>query len=197
MSETWTVLQTTKYRLFLSRPPLAFVDKTNSIIIVKAFHFQFDAGQYLPLNLAWIRRAVRLTKQYVALITANAYISTLGGGHFLCHHLGHAKVLAQLQLQVAHGLGDDNLIFGCYMHMIYNWIQRGKFRLARQVLKKLASVAQCKEEEHWQSVIEAARIYVLKTKQLHRTLAKQKLRGHDPLVDNYYRQRIYNISNDE
>jgi hypothetical protein len=88
------------------------------------------------------------------LITANAYISTLGGGYFMCKQIGNAKVkcirpfiftgcatylfilterschpflqvMAKLQMAIAHGLGSRKLASQCRLHYAYNDIQVG------------------------------------------------------------------------
>lgn len=145
----------------------------------------------LPLSWASARRAVRLVNGVVALVTANAYISTLGGGHFLCRHLDQAVIMARLQMAVSIGLQDPVLESKCRVNLAYNAMQQGRFRRAQRVIEHEASEAERLSSEELRSVCHAASVYLAKTRRLHKEL---ELRHRDPgnvnLHDNFYRQRI-------
>ena len=54
------------------------------------------------------------------LVTANAYVSTLGGGHFLCKHVDQAQRLAMLQASIAMKLGDPITASRCRVNIGYS-----------------------------------------------------------------------------
>jgi hypothetical protein len=64
------------------------------------------------------RRVLGVLSMQISLITANAYISTLGGGHFLCKHLDSATAMAMRQHKVATNLGDPLLAAQCRIHLM-------------------------------------------------------------------------------
>lgn len=57
-------------------------------------------GIVAPEAGGWGGRLIRLVNRRAALITANAYVSTLGGGHFLCKHVADARRLALAQMRI-------------------------------------------------------------------------------------------------
>ncbi|KAI9906537.1 hypothetical protein PsorP6_004526 [Peronosclerospora sorghi] len=63
----------------------------------------------LPLCMASARRAVKFVNAVVAPVTANAYVSTLGGGHFLCCHVNQSTLLAKVGIGISMGLHDPIL----------------------------------------------------------------------------------------
>ena len=65
-----------------------------------------------------------LLDRQIALITLNAFVSTLGGGYFLCRRIEEAERMASYQHRVALWLGDPILASQCRIHLIYNCIQR-------------------------------------------------------------------------
>ncbi|KAG7396888.1 hypothetical protein PHYBOEH_001578 [Phytophthora boehmeriae] len=96
----------------------------------------------LPLCMASARRAVGFVHAVVALVTANAYISTLGGGHFLCQHLDQSTLMAKLQIAISMGLHDPILESKCRVNLAYNALQLGRFKRAKKILRKEQEVAE-------------------------------------------------------
>lgn len=151
------------------------------------------------LSLCWAsaRRAVRFVHAAVSLVTANAFISTLGGGHFLCRHLDQAKVLAKLQIAVSVGLQDPVLESKCRVNLAYGAMQSGRFSRARRILEREAAVAERLASAELRHVVHAAQVYLAKTLRLHREVlmrataaATEPGKGPERLHDNFYRQRI-------
>lgn len=140
-----------------------------------------------PLYMASARRAVRFVHGVVALVTANAYISTLGGGHFLCKHLTQAKLMARLQIAVSMGLQDPILESKCRINLAYNAMQAGRFRRAQRIIRNETQVAARLKNDELAKVCHAAQTYLVKTYRVHRDLLS---RPSDRLVDDFYRQRI-------
>lgn len=100
---------------------------------------------------------VRLENKHVALQSANAYISTLGGGHFLCRHVPSAVALAQAQIRVAVELGDLSLAARCHVHLAYCAVLVGRFRSAAVLLTALAGVAAATDDAVLGGMVTAAR----------------------------------------
>ena len=83
--------------------------------------------------LAWDERLARLQATAAYAVALNAYISTLGGGYFLCAqggvgataraHMANARRMALRQLAVALEVGNAGLASQCRMHLIYISIQ--------------------------------------------------------------------------
>ncbi|KAF4035505.1 hypothetical protein GN244_ATG12499 [Phytophthora infestans] len=152
--------------------------------------------QLLPLYMASARRAVRFVNAVVALVTANAYISTLGGGHFLCRHLSQSTLLAKLQIGISMGLKDPVLESKCRVNLMYNALQLGKFKRARRILKCEEVVAEQLDSTELRNVCHAASVYLDKMDRLHQeqVLFHRKNGRPATLHDNFYRQRIVRMT---
>ncbi|TDH72881.1 hypothetical protein CCR75_000554 [Bremia lactucae] len=152
--------------------------------------------ELLPLYMASARRAVRFVNAVVALVTANAYVSTLGGGHFLCRHLNESTQLANVQIGISMSLHDPVLESKCRVNLLYNALQFGRFKRARRMLKREQAVAEQLESRELRSVCHAASVYLEKMATLHQeqrlTCRKRGLPG--TLYDNFYRQRILRLA---
>ncbi|KAE8882405.1 hypothetical protein PF005_g7954 [Phytophthora fragariae] len=150
----------------------------------------------LPLYMASARRAVKLVNAVVALVTANAYISTLGGGHFLCRHLNQSTLLAKLQIGISMGLKDPVLESKCRVNLMYNALQLGKFKRARRILRREELVAEQLDSSELRKVCHAANVYLDKMDRLHKeqVLFHKKNGRPATLHDNFYRQRIVRMT---
>lgn len=168
----------------------------------------FRPEPLLPLCWASARRAVRLVHGVVALVTANAYISTLGGGHFLCRHLDRSTLMAKLQMAVSVGLQDPILESKCRVNLAYNALQLGRFARARRIIEQEARVAERLGSDELRKVCHAAGVYLAKTYRLHLEFKQRNraaLLAHSEagssgaagagthLHDNFYRQRIVRL----
>ncbi|GMF22674.1 unnamed protein product [Phytophthora lilii] len=156
----------------------------------------FRPEPLLPLYMASARRAVRFVNAVVALVTANAYISTLGGGHFLCRHLSQSTLLAKLQIGISMGLKDPVLESKCRVNLMYNALQQGKFKRARRILRREEVVAQQLDSNELRKVCHAANVYLDKMDRLHKEemLFHRKNGRPATLHDNFYRQRIVRMT---
>ncbi|EEY56289.1 uncharacterized protein PITG_20683 [Phytophthora infestans T30-4] len=152
--------------------------------------------QLLPLYMASARRAVRFVNAVVALVTANAYISTLGGGHFLCRHLSQSTLLAKLQIGISMGLKDPVLESKCRVNLMYNALQLGKFKRARRILKCEEVVAEQLDSTELRNVCHAASVNLDKMDRLHQEQVFFYRKNGRPatLHDNFYRQRIVRMT---
>ena len=111
------------------------------------------------VNTSWGIRVRGLIARHRSLRVTNAYISTLGGGYFMCRYIHEAQRMAENQLRVAQQLGDDILAARCRVHLVYNKIQLGKFSEAAQDLEREQRLAQVLGDSELRSVIEAAKLY--------------------------------------
>ena len=145
-------------------------------------------------DIAWSRRLVRLENAFVRLATANAYVSTLGGGHFLCRHLTTAVRLARAQIAIAAALGDGRLCARASVHLVYCAVQAGLFRSAMRLVRRLERRATLLgDDATLLQMCAAARRYTVRT---HDLWAAGQLaatapahQGHSA-TDEYYRQRF-------
>lgn len=153
----------------------------------------FRPQPLLPLNMGSARRAVKFVHGVIALVTANAYISTLGGGHFLCMHLHQAKLMARIQIAISDALGDPVLKSKCRVNLAYNAMREGRFRRAQRIIREEEVVAAELDHEELAKICEAAQVYLVKTIKLHQEFLRKRADltiKERAVVDNFYRQRI-------
>ena len=145
-------------------------------------------------GFAWARRLARLINVHSMLTSANAYVSTLGGGHFLCRHIGPALALARLQMEVSRRMSDVHMEARCWIHVAYSLVQAGRFRSALRVIKWVAAAAAGPLQDDTLSVMcTAAERYC---RRAHKLYASGELRRSEPdskeaaVRDDFYRQRL-------
>ena len=127
-------------------------------------------------------------------------MSTLGGGHFLCKHIGPALALARLQMAVARAMGDLHLEARCWVHVAYSLVQAGRFRSAMRVIRCVAAAARGHLQDATLEVMAtAASRYCRRT---HQLWASGELRRNEAASsaeqakrDDYYRQRLVAVCN--
>lgn len=100
--------------------------------------YRFDLERF---PRAWTYRVLNVLVRHEQLVSLNAYVSTLGGGHFMCRHLASARRCAETQIRVARWLGNQPLEARCWMHMAYNCMYAENFSDAERILKLLRRVA--------------------------------------------------------
>jgi hypothetical protein len=86
------------------------------------------------LEHALAGRLIRWEHQLIRAQSLNGYVSTLGGGFFLCHHFATAIYLARHQQRLAVYLHRPDLYWTCWIHMAYSHVYAGHFRTARRIL---------------------------------------------------------------
>lgn len=124
----------------------------------------------------------------VGLISSNAYISTLGGGHFLCKHIDAAIGMAVKQHAIARQLGDATLACQTRVHLAYNLMQRGQLRAAKYLLRREWAVAHALRNGLLKSMVAAAWHYAKKLRAIRHELTAAP--ADSPLQDGLYRQRF-------
>ena len=93
------------------------------------------------LPRAWARRLLRLERREAARLTANAYVSTLGGGYFMCRHNAHARTMARVQERLALSMGDTTLAGRCRVNLAYSELQAGEIAQAQARIEQEIAVA--------------------------------------------------------
>ncbi|KAG9408960.1 hypothetical protein AC1031_020869 [Aphanomyces cochlioides] len=176
-------LEETKDVYYLRQLVPSLENATRAVVAFKPRSF--------PLYMSWVYRATRFTHAVVALVTANAYISTLGGGYFLCRHLNQAKLMAQLQICVSQGLQDPILASKCRINMAYGAMAQGKFKRARRIIHEEKRMnEQTLQSEDLANVCFAATVYLNKTVKLHQEVLQHEKTDTKRVVDEFYRQRV-------
>lgn len=86
------------------------------------------------LETSWEGRLIHFEHQLIQAQTIAGYLSTLGGGYFMCHHFSTAVGLAREQQRMAKILNDSSMYYKCLINTAYNYIYAGQFDLANQVI---------------------------------------------------------------
>ena len=89
-----------------------------------------------PTNL-FALRLISYEKAFIQLTSLSAYISTLGGGFFLCKYLSTAVALARRQCAIALIRGDTDMALKCRINEGYCYIHAGKFVKGRKVIRRV------------------------------------------------------------
>ena len=95
------------------------------------------------IDFAFMGRVLKWEHTILRTQSLTGYISTLGGGFFMCRHYHTAVWLAMEQERMALLLNDQSMYYKCRINAAYNYIYAGKFQLAQQLLQQvLLSVVQ-------------------------------------------------------
>lgn len=71
----------------------------------------------------------------IRLTSMSAYISTMGGGFFLCRYLSTAVAMARQQCRIALIRGDEEMAFKCRINEGYCYIHAGKLNRGKKIIK--------------------------------------------------------------
>jgi len=117
------------FQLIILPPfPTPYTYPNTSSIKSQAYLHLYPERIYTPYLIQSQNRILKLQ-------TLNAYLSTMGGGYFLCRCLTISIQIARQQQRVALALGDLPLALKCIVNEAYNWIHVGKVKKARNILK--------------------------------------------------------------
>lgn len=83
------------------------------------------------------KRLIHLENNLIRLTSISAYISTLGGGFFLCRYLSTALTLAKQQCRIAYMRGDEAMAWKCRINEGYCYIYGGKLNRAKRVIRNV------------------------------------------------------------
>mmetsp|Transcript_20505 Transcript_20505/g.36995 ORF Transcript_20505/g.36995 Transcript_20505/m.36995 type:complete len:443 (+) Transcript_20505:22-1350(+) len=89
-----------------------------------------------PLSLFTLRLICH-ENTLIQLTSLSAYISTLGGGFFLCQYLSTAISLARQQCFIALIRGDRDMAFKCRINEGYCYIHGGKLNKGKKVIRRV------------------------------------------------------------
>lgn len=89
---------------------------------------------YTTLEYSFGGRLIRWENRLIRAVSLNGYVSTLGGGFFLCHHFRTAIHLAMRQMQLALFLDRPDLYLACCINVAYSHLYAGHFTKARKIL---------------------------------------------------------------
>jgi hypothetical protein len=151
----------------------------------------FDCARDAVITPRWIRHMMIAGEARTStLIYLNAYVSTLGGGHYLCKHVKAAWAMALRQQAIAIALEDLELAAQCRIHLAYICMQIGKLKSARARVEKEKAFAKEIGSNKLAAVVFAAEVYLRKLQQKKHELRQQ---ADDKLRDSLYRQRFVDI----
>ena len=114
--------------------------------------------------VSWSKKILHLVVMKQGLITTNAYISTLGGGYFLCRYLDHAKRMAGKQYLIAKKLNEPILMSQCCIHMAYSLIHEGSYRSAYNIIVNQERIAAKLQNNELKAIVSSAKHYLDKIK---------------------------------
>jgi hypothetical protein len=147
-------------------------------------------------NNEWSRRILSLASEKKSLAVSSAYVSTLGGGFFMCRFVNKAQEMARAQLEIAIKLGDRVLQSKCRTHLIYNDIQLGAFDVARAKLMQEIAYANELGNKELCSVVASALHFCERSREVNQKLEPVlKLRSDKAgdVEDEFYRIRVVQV----
>jgi hypothetical protein len=119
------------------------------------------------------------------MVSLNAWISTLGGGYFLCRHLETAVFMAQKQRAVALWMGDQSTADKCTLNEAFNYIHAGGFRIAMAMIRSVTLSSEARGDTLVLKMCYSAKLF------LKRVRRAAKFEGdRDEKNDDYQRIRI-------
>lgn len=149
---------------------------------------------------AWSRRMVSLAHGLEAAQHTNAYISTMGGGYFMCKRIGEARKMALLQAKVAAMSGDTQSLSTTAIHLIYNTIALGDFDEAEAAIGAATRAVEAEAQRSsskrvgvHESMLRGASYYLAQLRAVHARdplLLAAGSAAVPPVQDELYRQRF-------
>jgi len=82
-------------------------------------------------------RLIHNENTLIRLTSLSAYISTMGGGFFLCRYLSTAVSMARQQCRIALLRGDEEMSFKCRINEGYCYIHAGKLNRGKKIIKRV------------------------------------------------------------
>ena len=138
------------------------------------------------LSLAWNMRLLHWESIHVKVQTLTAWVSTLGGGYFLCRHLDTAVQLARQQRFLATWIGDETMADRCTINEAFNYIHAGQFQVASRLVSRVERSAARRGDQRTVRICEAAKLFSQRVEQS----AKYQTTQRDDTLDDYQRIRI-------
>lgn len=129
-------------------------------LLLAALPITVDVGRAFSGRLAALAARARTVEGVVA------FISTLGGGHFLCRHVPAAITLAKLQLRVARAAGDAPGARRALLHLVYVCALVGRWGEGRRLLRRAEAGAGAAGDGGFAGLAEAARSALRRARRL-------------------------------
>lgn len=143
--------------------------------------------------IAWTSRLAALTSKARTAEVGSAWISTLGGGHFLCRHVPQSLLLARLQVRIAESVGDFGGARRARLHFVYAAALTGRWSEGKRLLEREKREALLAGDVGFCEMAKAAQLYLRKTRMLaRRGQLKEAASAAATTSDNLHRQRLVN-----
>ena len=110
--------------------------------------------------ISWSIKILCLARQKQKLLTTTAYVSTFGGGFFLCRYVDCAQRMAATQYWLARHLHDTPLVIQSCIHMAYSLIQEGKYAMAANIIRAQQQAVMPLKNDPIVSVVRNAGIFL-------------------------------------
>jgi hypothetical protein len=149
-----------RYRSYAGGAGTASVASTVSFAVVALVAPSAVSAARHGVGLAFSSRLSAVTNALASLAASNAYASTLGGGDFLCRHIGLAVRAARTQMAIAARLGDARLFARAQLHLAYIAAATGRWRSAEALLGELGARASASRDAELEGMLVAARSHV-------------------------------------
>ena len=176
------------YPAYFARPFFTNHDLCSAIIIRISCPVIACSAPFGPIS-CWNSRIMGILHRRIYRLTSNAWISTLGGGHYLCKHIDKANAMAQMQHDNAIRMGDPLLAAECRIHMVYLAIQCGELEEAKELIahEQQHVLDYLSSDERIMSMLSAAKVYTDKLID-----AVKRANDADPIDSdpNFQRQRF-------
>ena len=131
VSGLWSIANL-RIRQFMDKLVLLILMPPNpNIPILRYYSLQPSTSPTSDISL----RLIRLENTMIKLTSITAYVSTLGGGYFLCNYLSTAVSLARQQCLLALIRGDLHMSLKCRINEGYCYIHAGRIKRARRTIR--------------------------------------------------------------
>lgn len=141
----------------------------------ESFHFRdhiflwFPANYYQHPDYVFSYYLNRTNNLYVRIERENAYISSLGGGAYLCRHIPLAIQAAYTQLYLSSIINDIILFTRSIVHLIYIAIAAGQWCTANRIIRVLLSYGDRTNDQGLMTMVRTAQHYLFHTKRWYRS----------------------------
>lgn len=112
--------------------------------------------EFVHPDLSFSNKMTFLAAKSTVLASMSAYMSTLGGGFFLCNHVDEALEIAKKQVYIAYLMDDVSLWKRSHVHFVHIFIKMKKWKAARRALRVLRACESEWNDEVFSATLEAA-----------------------------------------
>lgn len=150
-------IKTTTFNI--SSHPSEDIPNSSSVALVHSYSRQYFASS-LSVNQHWTNCVYRIQKQASEFQYSFAYLSTLGGAHFLVSQDRHgeasiqstqrALIIAIKQEMLGKSLGSTSLIIRARVYQAVNWALLGSRKRSKRIFKECKKHA---KQETWTNTL--------------------------------------------